>query len=212
MTLLLVAALGLSVAAPDAGARAADRDGEAAVAAAFKAYQAALLAKNGPRAAATLARPTVAYYQRMRDLAMSGKAADIKKLTIGDKLTILRLRVEFSAPELKRLDGAGVIAYSVQHGWVGDEVARVGVGAVVIDGERATIAALADGKPSADRFPMVRENGAWRLDLVPLMAGANAYFKKAAAESGMSEDDFVLMILERMSDRPVSPAIWNPPK
>jgi hypothetical protein len=64
----------------------------------------------------------------MRDLAMSGKAADIKKLTIGDKLTILRLRVEFSAPELKRLDGAGVIAYSVQHGWVGDEVARVGVG------------------------------------------------------------------------------------
>jgi pimeloyl-ACP methyl ester carboxylesterase len=51
---------------------------------------------------------------------------------------------------------------------------------------------------------MVRENGAWRLDLVPLMAGANAYFKKAAAESGMSEDDFVLMILERMSDRPVS--------
>jgi hypothetical protein len=56
MTPLLVAALGLTVAAPDAGARAADRDGEAAVAAAFKAYQAALLAKNGPRAAATLAR------------------------------------------------------------------------------------------------------------------------------------------------------------
>jgi len=82
----------------------------------------------------------------------------------------------------------------------------------VIDGEHATIAGLADGKPSADRLTMVRESGAWRLDLVPLMVGANAYFKKAAADSGMSEDDFVLMIVERMADRPVPQTIWNPPK
>ena len=111
--LLLVAALGLTV-APDAGAR----DGEAPVTAAFKAYQAALLAKDGPRAAATLARPTIAYYQRMRDVALSGKAAEIKKLTVGDKLTILRLRVEFSAAELNASTGrASLPTASSTAGW-----------------------------------------------------------------------------------------------
>lgn len=203
----LVAAV-LALAAPDAGASA----DAAAVTAAFKSYQSALLHKDGRAGAQVLARPTVEYFQRMRDLALAGKAPEVKKLTIGDKLTILRLRLEFSAAQLKPLDGRGVLEYSVSHGWVGEEVGRIGVGAVEISGDRATIAALADGKPTSERFILLREGGAWRLDLVPLFAGANAYFKKARAESGMAEDAFVMTIVEQMAGRPVPGTIWNPPK
>jgi len=105
-----------------------------------------------------------------------------------------------------------VLADSVSRGWVGEGIDRIGIGPVAIAGDHASIVELTDGKVTSERFSLQRENGVWRLDLVPLMTGANAAFKKLAAESGMSEDSFVFAIVEKMVGRPVPVTIWNPPR
>src|SRR6478672_3779017 len=98
MIILLAAALALST--PDAGTAHAD---EAAVLSAFKAYQTALLNKDGTRCVTLVDSGTIKYYQRMRDLAVSGRAAEVKKLDLMDKVVVVRMRHEVSLAALKKM-------------------------------------------------------------------------------------------------------------
>jgi len=211
MPLLIAAALGVALVSVDTGATAG-ADDAAAVKAAFKTYQAALLKKDGARAAAGVDRGTIDYFQRMRDLAVAGKASELQKAPIMDKLMVVRIRHQVPAAEVKRMNGAGLFAYGVVQGWIGKEVANVEVGAIEVKGDRASAALMVGNKVSPTRMGLRREAGAWRVDLTSVFATANTGFKKAQEESGMSEDNFIFKIVETLSGEPVPPTIWNPPK
>jgi hypothetical protein len=204
--LLAVAAAGLAIGAP----AAAHADDAAAVKSAFKAYQQALLKKDGARAAAVVDRGTIDYYQRVRDLAVGGKAADVKKLPLLDKLMVVRMRHQVPPAQLKAMDGKAALAFGVDQGWIGDNVAKVTAGPVDITDNRASLTFVVGGKPTPVKLGLVREAGAWRIDLVSLFQLSGAAFKQRQQESGKSEDDFVVGLVEELSGKPVPAKIWNP--
>jgi hypothetical protein len=205
----MAAALGVALAAPPA-ARAGDDAAE--VKAVFNAYQAALVKRDGPAAAAAVDRGTIDYYQRMRDLAVAGPADVVKKLVLLDKLMVVRMRHQIPRARLKAMDGKAALAHGVTQGWVGDNVARTEAGAVEVTGARASVTFVVDGKPTPVKLGLWRENEGWRVDLVSLFRLSGAALRQQQEESGKSEDDFVLTLVGRLAKKRVPATIWNPPR
>lgn len=193
-------------------ATAAASDDAAPVKAAFKTYQSALLKQDGAAAAAIVDRGTVDYYQRTRDLAVSGKPDHVKKLPVLDKLIVLRMRLQVPLAQLKAMDGKRALAFGVTQGWIGSEVAKAEAGAIEITGDRASLTFVVGGKPTPVKLGLRREAGGWRVDLVSLFRLSDAVIRKRQEDSGKSEDDFIFALLEQLAGKPVPPTIWNPPR
>jgi hypothetical protein len=97
----------------------------------------------------------------------------------------------------------------VDQGWIGSEVASVKIGSIEVSGSRASAPVLQAGRPSPFRFSFSRESGRWKLDLTALMSLA----AKAVAgiiPQGVSQDDYVLKLLEMVSGKKPGADIWKP--
>ena len=53
--------------------------------------------------------------------------------------------------------------------------------------------------------------GRWLLELDELMMLTRIAFEYSAKQTGLSDDDFVLLMLEYGSGRKPEPDIWSPP-
>jgi hypothetical protein len=201
-------ALALALSAPPAAPA-----GDAAVREAYDRYAKALLAKDGRAAAAAVDRATIAYYGRVRDLALDGDATTVRKAPAVDKIVILRLRHQVGREAVERMDGAGVLAFGVENGWIdAGSVRNAKLGAVRVEGDSASGDLEVGGRVAPREFAWQfrREDGAWRISLVPTLRNAEPVLRQAAKQSGLDEDDFVLAVLEKVSDRPVPATIWDP--
>lgn len=180
---------------------------------AFQRYREALLAKDGPAAAAAVDRETLAYYARMRDLALAGDAGTIRRLPVVDKLIVVRLRHEVGRATVERMDGAGLFAFGVERGWIDPaSVRNAVVGSIRVDGDSATGEMKIDGRtaPPSVAWRFKREGGSWRFCLMPLVKLAEPSFRKVVEQSGLDENVFVLAVVGKVSGRPVPDGIWAP--
>ena len=208
MAIAASAAVMLVAAAP---ARAASD--AAQIKATFKAYKRSLLKKDGAACAAVVDSGTIDYYQRMRDLAVSGAAAEVKKLSLLDKLMVGRMRLQIPVAELKAMDGRGALAHGVAQGWIGKDGAAVAeLGAIDVDGDQASASFVIEGKKTPIKISLRREKGAWRVDLRSLFKMAEGAFSMMQKDSGKNADDFIVELLEQVSGGPVPPTIWDPPR
>src|SRR5262245_13430973 len=84
----------------------------------FSAYKQALLAKDGNAAAQAVSANSLAYYDRLRALALSGTKSEIEALDGTEQVLILNLRVRAPAPLLRAGSSQALIAYAVGKGMI----------------------------------------------------------------------------------------------
>lgn len=182
-------------------------------AAAFERYRQALLAKDGRAATATLDAESVAYYERMRKLALHGAPAAVKALPLIDRISVLRMRHEVGRARLEQMDGAALITYAVDHGWVSESsVRQAKVGKVVVKGNSATGRIVVGDQVAPPEFSwrFHREAGVWKFNLVSLFRLGEGAVRETARQSGGTEDEFAFAILEKLSGKALSEDIWQP--
>ena len=177
-----------------------------AVRAVLRGYVDAVLRHDGTAATQAVSRGTRAYYAHMRELAMTAPEAKVRALPLMDRLSVLMYRHRVPADVLRTLTGEdAAFAYTVSEGWV----ARTANGQpsatapVFVGGDRAVVR---DGVVDVQ---MVREEGAWRWDMMPIIRAVSAQMA-ANLPAGMKEDDFVLYVLSTATGSPVSPTVWQP--
>ena len=71
----------------------------------FEYYRTAILSEDGETAVQYLNQASINYYDDMLKDALYLKESEFEERTILDKLMILRLRMNFSAKELKNMNG-----------------------------------------------------------------------------------------------------------
>ena len=111
-----------------------------------------------------------------------------------------------SLAELRALAGDAAFAYTIDTGWVTEDAEDdPDLSALQVYGgdDRAI---LRDGD---EELHFIREDGGWRWDMMPTILAASTALAPDP-DSEMTEDEFVMFILEYSDGRDPSPDIWQP--
>jgi hypothetical protein len=195
-----------------ATAPASAADATAAVERAFAAYKAALENRDGPGAVSVVSSNSLAYYDRMRKLALSATKGELDELEGTERMLVLGLRHQAPIDLLESGSPADLLAYAVNAALVSDTaVAKTELGEVTIQGDLARCWIVVDGQPTRGVLQFALEDGGWKFDLEFAMRSSAGWIAALARQSGLSENEVVFELLSRGSGKPVGPDIWNPP-
>jgi hypothetical protein len=204
---LVIAVLLLLITAP---VQAAPQDD---VSATFEAYRAALLATDGEKAAEVVTQGSRDLYRHYANQALTLDHAALNRVHIADRLTIMLLRHSLERERLMQMSGAEIIAHAVTQGWISKEgTAGIRLGNYQVAGDLATGTLLrVDGSETPYKVEFLKEDGDWHLNLKKMLEFARIGIEYAVQQAGMSEDEFILTLLEYSTGRKPDPGIWNPP-
>jgi len=188
--------LPLLVAGCDSTPAPAAPDDTGAVHKAFETYTKAALAKDGATAQGVLASTVSAYYDKARGLALTGTEADLAAISPTRRLTVYVLRAEVEPGALRDGKPADLVEASFDKGLVGENgITNLALGKVVVTGDKAVAPAVIGGQEAPYDVEFLRERGAWKVDIVPLMELADEGFTAAAKEQGSTVESMVDGIL-----------------
>ena len=178
----------------------------------FEQYRTAILAEDGETAVQYLNQASINYYDDMLKDALYLKESEFEERTILDKLMILRLRMNFTAKELKKMNGRELIVYSIQKGWIGkSSVINIEISEETkIKGDWATIEVMQNGQGSGLNFIFQKENDIWKLDIKEIFKISNMTLAYLIKQSDYTEKEFIEMVLENTDNKKVSKSYYKP--
>ncbi len=192
------------------GAPPTTDDGKA-IHAAFSAYHQAVFTGDGQAASELIDDDSIAYYQRVRDLAFDASADETKALDVSDKLTVLLIRARVSAADLQALDGRGLFVMMVEQGWVAKQSAEnVDLADIVVDGDAATGRMVINRETTPLEMKFTRTGADWKLNLPHIAAIGQRALKKQIESNGQPENEFVINNVATVVGRSLRPSIWEP--
>lgn len=173
-------------------------------------YFAALKAGEGMKAADLVDSNTLAHFDRMLQLARGADSAAVSGLEIMDKLTVLSMRAQVPAEELRGLDAKGALARSVSQGMMAsDGPDGISLGTVTVTGDEASAPLKMYGFPTPATFTFKREEGGWRIDLTSLFALTRQALGQLG-NAGAASDQAVLELLKENLGEDPPAGIWHP--
>lgn len=177
----------------------------------FIAYKYALLNDLGTEAADLVSEKTIRHYDLLRQLALTGDAAELKELPSFNRLVVLAIRHSLAAQQLRKMQGKEIFSYGVKNQWVAkDSVAPFDLGAVNVYGNYASGEILHRGSSAQWLMEFRKENTAWRINLLPLLERVSRE-RSTQLNSYPDENKAIMGIVEQMSGRKVDNTIWTPP-
>jgi hypothetical protein len=179
----------------------------------FAGYRSKILAGEGDAAAALLSQNTVDYYDEMRQLALFASAEAVRAQSLVNQMQVLMLRMRVPTEELESMKARDLIAHAVDQGWIGkNSVLQLQPGKVIAEGDVAVLHVFVDGQDAGPMFRFNREQGSWRLDLVPTTQASNLSLQMAAKRQGVSESELLAMLMESVLGKKLGPEAWTPPR
>jgi hypothetical protein len=179
----------------------------------FQTYKTAIIDADGEAAAEVVTEASHDYFRKLADQALTLDWAGLHAIHLGDRVYSMLLRHTLERSQLESMSGEELVSYAVDEGWIGRENAtQLQLGNYEVEGETASGTIMRpDGGATSFKMQFVKEDGRWLLDLVALMNLTRAAFDFTIQQSGLSEDDFVIRMLEAGTGRKPGPEIWSPP-
>jgi hypothetical protein len=181
----------------------------------FLRYKDAILQRKGEAAANAVSDKTLAYFESMRVAALHMPAAEVKRSSVIDRMVILSIRARIGRERLERWHGRELFVYSVDQGWVGEEVGRVEPAEVTIDGDTASLGVRSGASTlsPAEGYRVFREAGTWKLDVMSVVRPDSASVK--AAQDSLQKIDpdpnrALEKVVSQLAGKPVGAEIWEP--
>jgi len=194
------------------------QENSAAVAESFAAYKQALIDGDGARASQLTSTDTHAYLKQTLDRALTMPAGDLQALPLLDQISVLMLRHNMPAAQLREMKDGDPVAYAVnKKAFDMNEVEKLEAEGFTVTGSQAQ-APLSNlkGSPIPVNVYFKEEAGDWRFDLLSSIAPFRAVFESQAGMlSVLNKDDgsnaVVPLILHLITGRAPDANIWNPP-
>lgn len=184
----------------------------AAVRRCFAMYKDTLIRQKGDEAAKWVTKSTIDYYGELREVALYGSEEEVRKLSALKKMSILTLRHRVGADSLLKMSAADVWAHGVGQGWSGrNSLQDVEIGKIEFENDAASVEVLVRGRPSRVKYRFVKEDGAWKMDVLSRLAASEQGMARMVRNQKIEEDEFLIDLLEMTSFTPVPETIWQPP-
>jgi hypothetical protein len=177
----------------------------------FSAYKTALLEGNGSAAADVVNGGTIQYYSDILEHVLHTPRAKLGELDLISKFMVLRIRHELTKPEIEKLTGRELFVLGVNKGWISKAtVAEIELIEIKVR-EKDASGSIAVA-PQLPVFHFRKESGVWKLNLLASFELGNRAIKAQIAESGLTEEQFILQALEAISPRRVDQRILDGPR
>lgn len=199
---LVVAIAAVAVSAPTRANEAADK---AAINDVWNKYQDNVVAKNGKDAVALVAKPTIAYYGKMRRAILTGTPAQVAKMGVLTRLSVYMMRHLIAAAELKPMSTRAFLAWTIDKGMTAASGARrIPLRDLTVTGDTA-IGYVGPGKgQGAPAFKFYRESGAWKLDYTEVVRRLEPMMEARLKKQGVTDDKIVALMVRRFSKKPIN--------
>lgn len=201
----------------------------------YDAYNQTAENNDGPGQAKVLSANTLAHYDRLVKLGLSGKSADVMALPLCEQREILIMRNRATRKQLQGYSGKGYAIYATNQGWwsgFGDDEWKLR--SIKVNGDAADARIVEDiptytirpsfrsslrasaraSRKKPREFPVrfVREGTEWKIDETTLFPRMNEEIAAAAKSYRMSHRDFLMAWEEDESGKEVTFQIWDPMK
>jgi hypothetical protein len=177
----------------------ASKEDEAAIREAYTRFKEAVQAGDGPAAASLVTQETIAFYEEIRNLALSADRERLMAARISQRFTALAVRGLIEPKELASLSGKDLFSRAIEEGWVGQErIADEHMGNVVIEGDSARVVVTRAGANTSTFVYLQRHDGRWVIDMMPTLEMGDQEFARALKESEMTEEEFMNQALGSM--------------
>lgn len=150
---------------------------EALVRTAFEQYKRAALKSDGSAVVPLLTPESLAYYDRLRNLALTGTETELDKIRHVERMQVWMFRQLLSAEELGAMSREELGAYVFDKHMMGEDLEESSsFDTLQIEGSTATARHLARGRPAGGPIREVTfqwkkgSDGRWRLDLLHAVA------------------------------------------
>jgi hypothetical protein len=186
-------------------------DDVAEVRSVFDGYMQALARGDGATAADLVDQNTIDYHERMVQLARTADSTEVARLDVMERIMVLGLRMQVDRETLRRMDGRQAVALGSSAGLAGgSELAALDIGAVTVDGDRASAPIRLGGFPVPAKFHFTREQEGWRMDVTSLFDISRMAFDQMALRRGESSNEWLMELLEETSGTPPPADLWHP--
>ena len=191
----------------------AQNDAEvASVKACFEEYKTAILANDGPSAIQSVDKNTLDYFAKARDNSLKASKKEVQSMNLLDKLMVLTIRNKISASELKNMSGRDMLLHAIKEGMVGkNTVENQSLQNIEVNGSFAKGQMVAGGLETPIFLHFHKESGNWRVDLTSIFEDVSAALGHVVEQSGQTEDQFVMFLLDQVSEEKVPETIWEAP-
>lgn len=180
---------------------------------AFTQYKQAILNDQGEKAVDYVDTKTIQYYSKVLDWVKNADSASVEKFNILDKLMVLSVRHRTSREDIHKFDGKELLVYAIKSGMVGkSSVMTISIGEVKINGNSAKGQIVSNGQKSPYNFEFNLENNQWKVDLTSIFDISAPAFKRLIQIGGDSENDYLMSVLEMVSNKKPDSSIWKPIK
>lgn len=176
----------------------------------FAGYKSAILESNGAEALEWVDDNTLDYYGKILKSSISADSLTIDRMNVLDKLTVLTARQYIPDDQLLEMDGRSFLRYAIDNGMVGkNSVMNMEVDEVEVNKGTAKARLYNNGVKSPVFFQFNKEGGEWKVDITSVFAPSIAGFEQAIENSGMTENQFMMVTLEYMTGEAPDKDLWR---
>ena len=179
----------------------------------FESYKTAILNLNGDKSSNYISKNSFKFYDEMIKNALYMDSANVKKLTITEKLYVIHIRASLNEQEARRMNGKQYFAYMINAGFF-DQNAYLNktIGQVLFKEKTANVSLLQEGKDSGVRLDYLYENNQWKLNIMSpkMIEFSNFALSSVAEKQGFSENDLIRNAIEFRLNIDLDNSIWRP--
>ena len=170
----------------------------------WTAYKSAMARRDGATVAGLLSANTIAYYEKIRKLALYAPARRLSSYRIIDRVLVYQIRHFHRAAKVTSMTAREIIAWSIGAGLSSSEAIKaMDIGTIEVSGTVGSAPATHNGRRIGWKFKFVRESGKWRLDLMPLLDRGAAAFQRVARQRNLTDEAILTQGLKDRSRKKI---------
>ncbi|MGH1334927.1 MAG: hypothetical protein ACRBFS_02290 [Aureispira sp.] len=179
------------------------------VIASFNTYKKAVDSQNGQAATQQLSSSSIRYYDQVLDHVLYSDKEKITRLSSGDMMQILGLRLFFPKEQLLQYNGAQLFQAMVDNKFTArKQLAKTTIGKVAVKGNNAKGQMVLEGKASPIFFDFRKEEGVWKLDMTTTVIMTTKHVDQQAKAVQLSVPAFLETAMQLTEEE--KNTIWQP--
>ncbi len=177
-------------------------------------YKELALQGSGDKVAALLRKPTLDYYQGLRQAIFDENKEQVQSRSFVDQVIIIRTRILADMETLAKLDSAQFTSYVYRSGYVAkSSISHHGMGEITYDEatKEAKAPAVINGELQNAYYTFKKEDNIWKVDISQVIPLVNEAMENDIRDNGGSPERMLyLTLLSANSDQEISEKLWGP--